>query len=153
MTTIPRRLPALHVEGAGAEIAADLHHGDVAQVNGPCVAFDEDDLLDVGDGVCLSARGRRPRTTNSMPFSRSPCRLREIAFPDRVHDHCSETPAARILVDETSIWYCRTKPPTLSDLGDALNGVELVSDEPVLQGPQLAQIVAAFVARTGSTAR
>jgi len=89
-----------------------------------------------------------------MPFSSiNLAAYVEIAFPDRVHDHLQRDTGGAHLGGRNLDLVLPHETADASDLGDALNGVELVSDEPVLQGPQLAQIVAAFGARTGSTAR
>ena len=56
-----------------------------------------------------------PRTTNSIPFSSMtlPPTFR-LLCPTAVITSSSDTPAAFILNDDTSICHCRTKPPTLA---------------------------------------
>ena len=54
-----------------------------------------------------------PRMTNSMPFSSMtlPPTLR-LLRPRASMTSWSKIPRSRIFAGETSIWYCRTKPPT-----------------------------------------
>ena len=56
-----------------------------------------------------------PRTMNSMPFSSMTLPPTfKLLWRTVSMTICSVTFSARIRSDETSIWYCRTKPPTLA---------------------------------------
>ena len=133
-------LAAVHVEHAAAKIAADFHPRDVLQIDRRAVALQQDDLFQVA-GIL-----DQPEAANDELHPVLLDRLAadvEIAARDGVHHHVQRDAERAHLLRIDFDLILPHEAADAGDFRDALHGVELVANEPILQRAQLAEIVAA----------
>ena len=128
----------VHVERAASEVAADLHGCDVFKINGNAAALDQHDVLQVRERLHEAEAAHDEFHAVLLDNLAADV---EVARADGVH-HVFQRDLARAHLERTDFNLILShEAADARDFRDPLHGVELVTDEPVLEGAQLAQVV------------
>ena len=129
---------AVHVERAAPEIAADLHGRDVFKVNGNAAALHQHDVLQVRERLHEAEAAHDEFHAVLLDNLAADV---EVARTDGVH-HVFQRDLARAHLKRADFnLILAHEAADARHFRDALHGVELVTDEPVLQRAKLAEVV------------
>ena len=128
----------VHVERAAPEVAADLHGGDVFEVNGNAAALHQHDVLQVLQRLHKTQPAHDKLHAVLLDDLAADV---EVARADGVH-HVLQRDLARAHLERAD--FNLILPHEAADarnFRDALHRVELIADEPVLEGAELAKVI------------
>ena len=136
----------VYVERTSAEVAADLHRGDISQVYGRAATLGEDGLVEVGNGV---DEAEAADDELHAVFLDDLAADVEVALTDGVHDLLQGDARGAHFRGGNFDLILPHEPANARHLSDAGNGVELVAHEPILQRAKLAEVVATALGQLG----
>ena len=135
-------LPAVDVEGAASEIPADLDRRNLTKIDRRSVALGQDNVFQISDGVGGSNQSETAHDKLHAVFLDDLAAHVQIAFANGLHHVLQRHPGGAHLGGGNLDLILPDEPAHAADLGDALDGVELIAHKPILHPAQLAQVIA-----------